>query len=144
MAKKKTNQPQTIGYALNDSPVGQAAWIYEKFQAWTDNEGDVEKVLSRDEILDDISLYWFTGTAASSARIYWENYPSSFSGGRIDLPVGASIFPRELYRAPKSWAELAYPQLIHWNELDHGGHFAAFEQPELFVAELRATFGQLR
>src|SRR5258705_8728646 len=88
--------PQTIGYALADSPVGQAAWIYEKFQAWTDNDGNVEKVLSRDEILDDISLYWLTDTAASSARIYWENYPASFAGGRIDIPVGASGFPKEI------------------------------------------------
>nr|WP_272210252.1 hypothetical protein [Marinicella sp. W31]MDC2876119.1 hypothetical protein [Marinicella sp. W31] len=141
---QQSTRPQTVAYALTDSPVGQAAWIYEKFQAWADHDGDVETVLSRDEILDDISLFWFTETAASSARIYWENYPSSFSGGRIDLPVGASIFPGELYRAPRSWAEQAYPQLIHWNELDKGGHFAAFEQPDIFIDELRATFSQLR
>jgi pimeloyl-ACP methyl ester carboxylesterase len=141
---EQATRPQTVGYGFTDSPVGQAAWIYEKFQAWTDNNGDVESVLSRDEMLDDISLYWLTETATSSARIYWEDYPSSFAGGRIDLPVGASIFPKEIYRAPKSWAEQCYPQLIYWNELPKGGHFAAFEQPELFVSELRACFSKLR
>jgi pimeloyl-ACP methyl ester carboxylesterase len=124
--------------------VGQAAWIYEKFQAWTDNDGDVERLLGRDAILDDITLYWLTGTAASSARIYRENSPSSFSGGRLDLPVGVSVFPKEIYRAPLSWAKATYPQLIHFNELPRGGHFAAFEQPEAFVAELRACFARLR
>jgi pimeloyl-ACP methyl ester carboxylesterase len=141
---EQATRPQTIAYALTDSPTGQAAWIYEKFQAWSDNNGDVESVLSRDEMLDNISLYWFTETAGSSARIYWENYPASFAGGRIDLPVGVSIFPKEIFRAPKSWAEQSYPQLIYWNELPKGGHFAAFEQPELFVAELRACFAKLR
>lgn len=141
---EQSTRPQTVGYALTDSPVGQAAWIYEKFQAWSDNDGDVESVLSRDEMLDNISLYWFTETAVSSAHIYWENYPASFAGGRIDVPVGASIFPKEIFRAPRTWAEKSYPQLIYWNELPKGGHFAAFEQPELFVAELRACFGKLR
>jgi pimeloyl-ACP methyl ester carboxylesterase len=141
---EQSTRPQTVGYALTDSPVGQAAWIYEKFQAWSDNDGDVESVLSRDEMLDNISLYWFTETAVSSAHIYWENYPTSFAGGRIDLPVGASIFPKEIFKAPRTWAENSYPQLIYWNELPKGGHFAAFERPELFVAELRACFGKLR
>jgi pimeloyl-ACP methyl ester carboxylesterase len=141
---EQATRPQTVGYALADSPVGQAAWIYEKFQAWTDNDGDVENVLTKDEMLDDITLYWLTNTAASSARIYWDNYPESFVGGRIDLPVGASIVPKEIYRAPRSWAERDYPQLIHWNELPKGGHFAAFEQPDLFVGELRTCFAKLR
>jgi pimeloyl-ACP methyl ester carboxylesterase len=141
---EQATRPQTIGYALADSPVGQAAWIYEKFQAWTDNDGNVEKVLSRDEILDDISLYWLTDTAASSARIYWENYPASFAGGRIDIPVGASVFPKEIYRAPRSWAEVVYPKLIHWKELPKGAHFAALEQPELFVSEIRECFSKIR
>jgi pimeloyl-ACP methyl ester carboxylesterase len=141
---EQSTRPQTIAYALTDSPVGQAAWIYEKFQAWSDNDGDVEHILSRDELLDNISLYWFTETAGSSARIYWENYPSSFAGGRIDLPVGASIFPKEIFLAPRTWAEESYPQMIYWNELKKGGHFAAFEQPELFASELRACFDVLR
>jgi pimeloyl-ACP methyl ester carboxylesterase len=95
-------------------------------------------------MLDDISLYWFTDTAASSARIYWENSPASFHGGVIDLPVGVSVFPKEIFRAPLSWAKATYPQLIYFNEVARGGHFAAFEQPALFVAELRACFAKLR
>jgi epoxide hydrolase len=135
-------RPQTIGYALADSPVGQAAWIYDKFRAWTDNDGDPESALTRDEMLDDITLYWLTDTAASFARMYFENgfVPAS----RVDLPVGCSMFPREIYRAPRSWAERFYPNLIHWNELDRGGHFAAFEQPVLFTKELRDCFRSLR
>ncbi|RZT08401.1 Pimeloyl-ACP methyl ester carboxylesterase [Duganella sp. CF402] len=141
---EQATRPQTVGEVLSSTPVGQAAWIYEKFQAWTDNGGDVENVLTRDEMLDDISLYWLTNTAASSARIYWENSPSSFSGGRLDLPVAVSVFPKEIYRAPRSWAEATYPQMIYWNEVERGGHFAAFEQPALFVAELRTGFAKLR
>ncbi|WP_343728480.1 epoxide hydrolase [Duganella sp.] len=141
---EQATRPQTVGEVLSSTPVGQAAWIYEKFQAWSDNGGDVENVLTRDEILDDISLYWLTNTAASSARIYWENSPSSFSGGRLDLPVAVSVFPKEIYRAPRSWAEATYPQMIYWNEVERGGHFAAFERPALFVAELRAGFAKLR
>ena len=141
---EQATRPQTVGEVLTSTPVGQAAWIYEKFQAWTDNDGDVERLLGRDAILDDITLYWLTGTAASSARIYKENSPSSFSGGRLDLPVGVSVFPKEIYRAPLSWAKATYPQLIHFNELPRGGHFAAFEQPDLFVAELRTCFAKLR
>lgn len=141
---EQSTRPQTVGYGLADSPSGQAAWIYEKFQAWTDSNGDVETVLSKDEMLDNISLYWLTNTAASSARIYWENSPSSFSGGKLDLPVAASIFPHEIYRAPRSWADQTYSNLIYWNEVERGGHFAAFEQPELFVRELRDGFRALR
>jgi pimeloyl-ACP methyl ester carboxylesterase len=141
---EQATRPQTMGEVLSSTPVGQAAWIYEKFQAWTDNDGDVDHLLGRDAILDDISLYWLTNTAASSARIYAENWPASFHGGRLDLPVGVSVFPKEIYRAPKSWAQETYPQLIHFNELDRGGHFAAFEQPALFVSELRACFASLR
>lgn len=141
--KEQATRPQTIGYALADSPVGQAMWIYEKFQAWTDNKGSPEDALSRDAMLDDITLYWLTGTAASSARIYWQNSqrgPTGFSAGRIDLPMAATIFPREIYRAPKAWAEALWPNLFYWNEVDRGGHFAAFEQPTLFSDEMRKAF----
>jgi hypothetical protein len=100
--------------------------------------------VTRYQMLDDISLYWFTNTAASSARIYWENKGSSFSGGKLTLPVAATVFPREIYRAPKSWAEQTYSNLIYWNEAEHGGHFAAFEQPDIFVEEMRSAFRQLR
>ena len=143
--REQATRPQTIAYGLADSPSGQAAWIYEKFQAWTDSNGDPETVLTKDEMLDNISLYWLTDTAASSARIYWENRTNtSPSGGRIDIPVAVSVFPHEIWRAPRSWAEKNYTQLIHWHELDKGGHFAAFEQPELLTQELRDGFKKLR
>lgn len=140
----QATRPQTLGYALADSPVGQAAWIYEKFVDWTDSGGEPEKVLSRDEMLDDITLYWLTNTATSSARFYWENADLAFFAVDIDIPVGVSVFPGEIYRAPRSWAERCYRKLIYWNELDKGGHFAAFEQPELFVSEVRQAFASLR
>jgi pimeloyl-ACP methyl ester carboxylesterase len=143
---EQSTRPQTIGYALADSPVGQAAWIYEKFRAWTDNKGDPESALSRDEMLDIITLYWLTNTGASSARIYFEEAARDDKNNNspVDLPVGCSIFPREIMRTPRSWAERIYPKLIHWNELDRGGHFAAFEQPALFTKELRDCFRSLR
>jgi pimeloyl-ACP methyl ester carboxylesterase len=141
---QQATRPQTIGYALVDSPVGQAAWIYEKFAEWSDSDREPEKVLGLDAMLDDIMLYWLPGTGASSARTYWENVRIDTAAIELDLPVGCSIFPREIYRAPRSWAERCYKQLVYWNELPRGGHFAAFEQPELFTAELRACFRNLR
>jgi epoxide hydrolase len=143
---QQSTRPQTVGYALADSPVGQAAWIYEKFHAWTDNNGDPESALTRDEMLDIITLYWLTDTAASSARIYFEHagIVGANNSGVVELPVGCSIFPREIVPAPRSWAERFFPRLIHWNELDRGGHFAAFEQPALFTRELRECFRSLR
>ncbi len=142
--RQQSTRPQTIEYALADSPAGQAMWIYEKFHRWTDNTGSLEDALSRDQMLDNISLYWFTNTAASSARIHWENTDASLSGGKLSLPVAATVFPREIYRALKSWAEQTYSNLIYWNEAEHGGHFAAFEQPDIFVEEMRSAFRQLR
>ena len=142
--QQQGTRPQTVGYGLADSPAGQAAWIYEKLQAWTDSDGDAEGLLGRDAILDNITLYWLTDTAASSARIYWENRGGGFSGGRLDLPVAASVFPHEIYRAPKSWAQQSYPNLIHWNELPRGGHFGAWEQPALFAQEMRDGLRTLR
>jgi pimeloyl-ACP methyl ester carboxylesterase len=143
-AKIQATRPQTIGYGLLDSPVGQAAWIYEKFGEWTDSNHEPERVLSRDEMLDDITLYWLTGTAASSARLYAESFGTDFSIQKLDIPVGVSIFPGELYHPPKLWGERTYSKLFYWNDVSKGGHFAAFEQPELFVAELRACFSNLR
>jgi epoxide hydrolase len=145
--REQATRPQTIGYAVADSAAGQALWIYEKFQAWTDNRGNPEDAFSIDAMLDDISLYWFTNTAASSARIYWENTQkgrASFSQGRIELPMAASIFPREIFCPPKEWAQALWPNLFYWNELDKGGHFAAFEQPKLFVEEMRKAFKSRR
>jgi epoxide hydrolase len=141
---QQSTRPQTVGYALVDSPVGQAAWIYEKFHAWTDNDGDPEDALTRDEMLDNITLYWLTETAASSARIYFENAQVGLNIGAVDMPVGCSLFPREIFPTPRSWAEQFYADLFYWNELDRGGHFAAFEQPALFTQELRDCFRTLR
>lgn len=142
-------RPQTIGYALNDSPLGLAAWMYDKIAQWTDSDGVPERVLGRDAILDDISLYWLTGTATSAGRFYWENNNNNFSAAAqktalISVPVAVSVFPGEIYRAPRSWTERAYPTLYYFNEADKGGHFAAWEQPQLFSAELRAAFRPLR
>jgi pimeloyl-ACP methyl ester carboxylesterase len=142
-------RPQTVGYALDDSPAGLAAWIYDKFADWTYSGGEPERALTRDEMLDDISLYWFTNTATSSARLYWENNSNNFNAdaqktAEISLPVAVTVFPGEIYRAPKSWTQRAYRKLVYFNEVDKGGHFAAWEQPELFSTELRAAFRSLR
>jgi epoxide hydrolase len=137
-------RPQTLGYGLADSPVGQAMWIYEKFQAWTDNRGNPEDAISIDRMLDDISLYWFTDTAASSARLYFESFKKDFHRILLELPVAVSIFKGDMFTPPKVWGERTYSKLFYWNEIPKGGHFAALEQPELFVAELRKSFGQLR
>ncbi|MGK6355686.1 epoxide hydrolase family protein [Sphingomonas sp. DT-207] len=144
-AAMMNTRPQTIGYSLVDSPVGMAAWLYEKIGQWTYPAGDPERVLGRDAILDDISLYWLTGTGASAARIYWEDHSNNFNArGIIDLPVAVSVFPGEIFRAPKSWAGRCYTNLFYFNEARDGGHFAAWEQPALFAEEVRAAFRPLR
>ena len=135
---QQATRPQTVGYGLADSPVGQAAWIYEKFSAWADCTGAPETAIARDEMLDIISLYWFTNSGASSARLYWESFSGGFFAQRLELPVGCSVFAHEIYRAPRSWAEQCMSQLIYWNELPRGGHFAALEQPVTYVDEVRA------
>jgi epoxide hydrolase len=137
-------RPQTLGYGLADSPVGQAMWIYEKFQAWSDNKGDPAEAISVDHMLDDISLYWLTDTAASSARLYFESWGKDFGRMPIDLPVAVSIFKGDFFTPPKVWGDETYSKLFYWNEVPKGGHFAAFEQPDLFVAELRKSFAQMR
>ncbi len=146
-SKEQSTRPQTIGYGLVDSPAGQCAWIVEKFWAWTDCDGHPENVLTKDELLDNVMLYWLPGTGASSARIYWESFEQSFMGDtqeRITVPTGASIFPKEIVRISRRWAEGRFSNIVYWNELDRGGHFAAYEQPDLFVDELRAFFGLVR
>ncbi|MFK4246027.1 alpha/beta fold hydrolase [Micromonospora chokoriensis] len=140
---EQIQSPQTIGYALTDSPVGQAAWLYEKYEQWTDYDGDPENLLSRDEMLDNITLYWLTGTAASSARIYWESF-RTYRDPKVEVPVGVSLFPRDIYLASRRWVQQRYPNLVHYNELQKGGHFAAWEQPELLAAEVRTTFRHVR
>jgi pimeloyl-ACP methyl ester carboxylesterase len=136
-AKLQGTRPQTLGYALADSPSGQAAWIYEKFGEWTDSGHHPERVLSRDEMLDNIMLYWVTDSGASSARLYQESFATDFTPQKLDLPVAVSVFPGEIYRPLKKWGERMYSKLVYWNEAEHGGHFAAFEQPTIFVGELR-------
>jgi pimeloyl-ACP methyl ester carboxylesterase len=139
-------RPQTLGYGLSDSPVVQAAWIYDKFQAWTDCNGDPETVLTRDEMLDNVMLYWLPNAGTSSARLYWE---TGQSGGfrappSIEVPTGCSIFPKEIFTPSRRWVERTYKNIVYWNRLDRGGHFAAFEQPSLFVEELRRCFRPFR
>jgi epoxide hydrolase len=140
----QATKPETIGFALADSPAGQAAWIYDKFQSKTDNNGLAEDALSTDEILDAISLYWFTNSAASSARIYWENKSGSMAGPHLSLPVAVTVFPRDIPLLPRSWIEATYSDLIHYGEADKGGHFAAFEQPEIMISEIRTGLRSLR
>ena len=136
---EQVQSPQTIGYGLTDSPVGQAAWLYEKYYQWTDHDGNPEHTLSRDEMLDNITLYWLTATAASSARIYWQN-SRSFKEHQVEVPVGFSQFPRDIHKASKRWVKERYPTLVYYNELPKGGHFAAWEQPALFAEEVRSSF----
>ena len=137
-------RPQTVGYGLADSPVGQAAWMYDKFADWTQSDGEPERVLTKDEMLDAITLYWLTDSATSSAQLYWENNANNFNAVDISLPTAITVFPGEIYRAPRSWAERSYHKLIYWNEADKGGHFAAWEQPQIFATEIRAAFRSLR
>lgn len=142
-------RPQTVGYGLSDSPVGLAAWMYDKFTQWTFSGGDPERSLTKDEMLDDITLYWLTNSAVSSARLYWENNNNNFYAeaqktSQISVPVAVTVFPGEIYRAPKSWTQRAYPKLAYFNEVAKGGHFAAWEEPQLFAEELRAAFRKLR
>lgn len=142
-SKQQSTRPQTVGYGLVDSPAGQAAWILEKFWAWTDCNGHPENVLGRDELLDNVMLYWLPGAAASSARLYWESFRTP-SLDPVRIPVGCSIFPKEIFRTSKRWAEKRFEKLIHFEDLEKGGHFAAFEQPELYVREVRACFRKVR
>jgi pimeloyl-ACP methyl ester carboxylesterase len=144
-SKEQSTRPQTVGYGLVDSPAGLCAWILEKFWSWTDCDGDPANALTRDEMLDDIMLYWLPGTGASSARLYWESFGRGLAGtGTIGVPVGCSVFPKEIFRPSRRWAERAYADLRYWGEPAKGGHFAAFEQPELFVQEVRAAFRTFR
>jgi len=140
---QQSTRPQTVGYALADSAAGQAAWILEKFWAWTDCDGHPENVLTRDELLDNVMMYWATNSATSSARIYWE----SFARARpieVRVPVGVTVYPKEIVTPVRKWMEADYPNISYWSEQPRGGHFAAFEQPELFVDDVRKCFRQFR
>ena len=142
-AKQQSTRPQTLGYGLADSPAGQMAWIVEKFWSWMDCDGHPENVLSRDELLDNVMLYWIPGAGASSARLYWEAFKSFGPTERVELPTGVAAFPKEILRAPRSWCEAGY-NITHWTTMPRGGHFAAFEQPELFVEDVRTFFATVR
>jgi pimeloyl-ACP methyl ester carboxylesterase len=142
----QATKPQLAGYLLADSPAAQAAWIFDIFNAGTGNTGHPGAVLSRDAMLDEITLYWLTNSAASSARFYLEQSAilnNRNNPGKVDLPVGVSVFPNDL-PAARSWANAVYPHLLYWNELDRGGHFASLEVPDLFTQELRRCFHSLR
>ncbi len=136
---QQRTRPQTVGYGLVDSPAGLAGWIFEKMWAWTDNSGSPYDALSRDAILDNLMLYWLPATGASSARLYWESF-GSFTPQQVELPVAVSAYPKEILPTPRKWAERNFPRLVHWGEMENGGHFAAWEQPAAFVQELRTAF----
>ena len=142
-SKQQSTRPQTLGYGLVDSPAGQAAWIVEKFYQWTDCDGHPENVLTRDELLDNVMFYWVTASGASSARIYWESFNRG-STDDITVPSGCSIFPKEIFTASQRWVENRFKDLRYFNLLEKGGHFAAFEQPSIFVDELRNCFRTMR
>ena len=142
-SSEQSTRPQTLGYGLADSPSGQCMWITEKFWDWTDCAGHPENVITRDRLLDNVMFYWLPGAAASSARLYWESYKRR----RLDevpVPTGVTLFPHEIMRLPRSWVERRFTDLRYWNEPEVGGHFAAMEQPEIFVDELRTFFRKLR
>jgi pimeloyl-ACP methyl ester carboxylesterase len=146
-------RPQTL-YGIADSPVGLAAWLLDHNDAdgqpavavvaALDRTTSANGELTRDEILDNITLYWLTNTGVSASRLYWEYKGGFFNAKGVSIPVAVTVFPGEQYQAPRSWAEEAYPNLIYFNEADRGGHFAAWEQPQLFTEEIRAAFHSLR
>jgi epoxide hydrolase len=142
-SREQATRPQTLGYGLADSPTGQCMWIVEKFWDWTDCAGHPENVISRDRLLDNVMFYWLPGSGASSARLYWESYDRRRTD-EVPVPTGVTLFPQELVHLPRHWLERRYTDLRHWNEPAVGGHFAALEQPDVLVEELRAFFRKLR
>jgi pimeloyl-ACP methyl ester carboxylesterase len=140
---QQATKPQTIGYSLVDSPVGLAAWILEKYQTWTDNDGHLENVLTLDELLDNVMFYWVNKAGASSARLYWESF---FRGNRhtASVPSGFAVFPKEIVPAVRKWVEKRYTNIHHWSEFDRGGHFPALEMPDTYVTDVRECFRPIR
>jgi len=136
-------KPQTLGYGLNDSPAGLAAWIVEKFHAWCDCDGDIESRFTKDDLLTNVMLYWVTGTATSSTRIYYENRVADPNPGRVTVPTACALFPKEITTPPRAWVAARY-NLVRWTVMPRGGHFAALEQPELLVNDVREFFRGLR
>ena len=143
-SKQQSTRPQSIGYGLVDSPVGLAAWIIEKYWAWTDSNGDPENVLTKDEMLDNIMVYWLNAAGASSARIYWESFGGGLGTEPIATPMGGTDFPREIFRTSERFAKKFYTGLFYWSVRQSGGHFAAFEQPSVYVEEIQSCFRQIR
>ena len=142
---QQATRPQTLAYGLTDSPAGQAAWILEKFWAWTDCDGHPENVLNRDELLDNVMLYWATNSATSSARIYWESFGKALGKiGPVGVPVGVAAYPREIIVPVRHWLASDYPDIRHFATMPKGGHFAAFEQPALYIDDIRTYFRMLR
>jgi pimeloyl-ACP methyl ester carboxylesterase len=145
-ANEQGTKPQTLGVALNDSPAGLLAWIVEKFRAWSDCGGHPENCFTRDQLLTNVMLYWATQTSASSVRLYWESRQSGLSAQSlpfVDVPTGVARYPKEPLRWPRSWVERQY-NVVHWASMERGGHFAAMEQPDLFVDDLRTFFRRVR
>ena len=146
-AQLQGTKPQTLGVALNDSPAGLLAWIVEKFRAWSDCDGDPERVFTRDQLITNVMLYWVTQTITSSARLYWETMHSGVlqeAPAFVSVPTGVARYPQEdVLRFPRSWVEQRY-NVTHWAVMPRGGHFAAMEQPELFVDDLRTFFRTVR
>jgi epoxide hydrolase len=145
-AKIQGTKPQTIGYLLDDSPAGLAAWIVEKFRTWSDCDGDVERRFSKDRMLTNIMLYWVTATGHSAGRLYYEATKAGRfgpQGARVEVPTAAAVFPREIVRPPRRWAEHSY-NITHWTEMPSGGHFAAMEEPGLLVDDVRTFFSTVR
>lgn len=139
-AMQQKTRPQTLGYGLADSAVGQMAWILEKFHGWSEADDHLKGSFDRDALLDNVTLYWLTNSGASSARLYWESFDSFGAIERVEMPWGASVFPKEIFTPSRRWCEKIYANIIHWGEPERGGHFAAFEVPGLFVEEVRACF----
>ena len=141
----QSTKPQTLAYGLTDSPVGQLAWIAEKFLAWTDNDGTIESAVSRDRLLTNISLYWFTATAGSSARMYYETLRPGGPGlgDPLTTPLGMASFPMEIMQAPRAWLDGNY-NIVHWSDMDEGGHFAAMEEPKALAQDIRQFFRRFR
>jgi pimeloyl-ACP methyl ester carboxylesterase len=145
LSRQQSTRPQTLRYALTDSPSGQAAWILEKFWAWADCNGHRENILSRDELLDNVMLYRVPACAASSAHWYWESSgPKRRTAHEVAVPAGVSVFPAEIVTPVRRWMEARYTNIRYWREMEKGGHFAAFEQPALFVREVREFYRRVR
>lgn len=136
---QQSTRPQTLGYGLTDSPIGQAAWILEKFYEWTDNTGTPDSVTTRERLLDNVMMYWITASAASSARLYWESF-RTLDRSPMEAPIACAVFPEEISAPSRRWAETRFRNIVHWTEAPAGGHFAALEQPEFLCADIQSCF----